>query len=209
MDVEKGSYVVMYFLFCTLQFSASYGYLWGLGLSEASSSNENDPETWHAQVFRSIDSSSVKGFPKDPKEASGRNLLCGKNILINMSIHAAYVKAIRSAQHFIYIVNQYFLGSSFNWDSNKDLGKSFGIAGANNLIPIEMALKIANKIRAREKFAAYIVIPMWPEGAPTSNPIQRILYWQHKTMQMVYQTIHKALVEVGLDGQYEPQDFII
>ncbi|KAF3540996.1 hypothetical protein F2Q69_00019568 [Brassica cretica] len=129
-------------------------------LSEASSSNENDPETWHAQVFRSIDSSSVKGFPKDPKEASGRNLLCGKNILIDMSIHAAYVKAIRSAQHFIYIVNQYFLGSSFNWDSNKDLG-------ANNLIPIEMALKIANKIRAREKFAAYIVIPMWPEGAPT------------------------------------------
>ncbi|KAL0682091.1 hypothetical protein Bca4012_048938 [Brassica carinata] len=153
-----------------------------IGLSEASSSNENDPETWHAQVFRSIDSSSVKGFPKDPKEASGR--------------------AIRSAQHFIYIVNQYFLGSSFNWDSNKDLG-------ANNLIPIEMALKIANKIRAREKFAAYIVIPMWPEGAPTSNPIQRILYWQHKTMQMMYQTIHKALMEVGLDGQYEPQDFII
>ena len=43
-----------------------------------------------------------------------------------------------------------------------------------------MALKIANKIRAREKFAAYIVIPMWPEGAPTSNPIQRILYWQVK-----------------------------
>ena len=27
-------------------------------------------------------------------------------------------------------------------------------------------------------------------------------------MQMMYQTIHKALVEVGLDGQYEPQDFL-
>ncbi|KAF2561471.1 hypothetical protein F2Q70_00014980 [Brassica cretica] len=107
---------------------------------------------------------SVKGFPKDPKEASGRNLLCGKNILIDMSIHAAYVKAIRSAQHFIYIVNQYFLGSSFNWDSNKDLG-------ANNLIPIEMALKIANKIRAREKFAAYIVIPMWPEAQNHANDV--------------------------------------
>ena len=35
-------------------------------------------------------------------------------------------------------------------------------AGANNLIPIEIALKIANKIRANERFAAYIVIPMWP-----------------------------------------------
>lgn len=27
----------------------------------------------------------------------------------------AYIKAIRSAQHFIYIENQYFLGSSYNW----------------------------------------------------------------------------------------------
>ncbi|XP_010529524.1 PREDICTED: phospholipase D gamma 1 [Tarenaya hassleriana] len=172
-----------------------------MGISEISSANDNDPESWHVQVFRSIDSSSVKGFPKDPREATGRNLLCGKNILIDMSIHAAYVKAIRSAQHFIYIENQYFLGSSFNWDSNKDLG-------ANNLIPMEIALKIANKIRARERFSVYIVIPMWPEGAPTSNPIQRILFWQHKTMQMMYETIYKALVEVGLDGQYEPQDFL-
>ena len=53
-----------------------------------------------------------------------------------------------------------------------------GHVGANNLIPMEIALKIADKIRAKERFAAYIVIPMWPEGAPTSNPIQRILYWQ-------------------------------
>ncbi|CAN8308308.1 unnamed protein product [Cochlearia groenlandica] len=172
-----------------------------MGLSEVSSANENDPESWHVQVFRSIDSCSVKGFPKDPKEATGRNLMCGKNILIDMSIHAAYVKAIRSAQHFIYIENQYFLGSSFSWESNKDLG-------ANNLIPIEIALKISNKIRAGEKFAAYIVIPMWPEGSPTSMFMQRILYWQYKTMQMMYQTIYKTLVEVGLDGQYEPQDFL-
>lgn len=51
-------------------------------------------------------------------------------------------------------------------------------AGANNLIPIEIALKIANKIKANEQFSAYIVIPMWPEGNPNSAPIQRILYWQ-------------------------------
>ncbi|KAI8019103.1 Phospholipase D beta 1 [Camellia lanceoleosa] len=30
--------------------------------------------------------------------------------------------------------------------------------GANNLIPMEIALKIAEKIRARERFAPYIVI---------------------------------------------------
>ncbi|KAI7747891.1 hypothetical protein M8C21_002484, partial [Ambrosia artemisiifolia] len=169
-------------------------------------------------IFRSIDSNSVKGFPKDPREATNKmrqdgwvrisplnfyeqNLVCGKNVMIDMSIHTAYVKAIRSAQHFIYIENQYFIGSSFNWNSHKSLG-------ANNLIPMEIALKIASKIRARERFAVYVLIPMWPEGVPTGFATQRILYWQNKTMQMMYETIHKALVEVGLDGVSSPQDYL-
>lgn len=50
--------------------------------------------------------------------------------------------------------------------------------GADNLIPMELALKIASKIRAKERFAVYIVIPMWPEGVPTSASVQEILYWQ-------------------------------
>nr|GMD79982.1 phospholipase D beta 1-like [Ipomoea batatas] len=172
-----------------------------LGIADAPFLEEDDPESWHVQVFRSIDSNSVKGFPKDPKEATAKNLVCGKNVLIDMSIHTAYVKAIRSAQHFIYIENQYFLGSSFNWNNYKDLG-------ANNLIPMEIALKIANKIRCNERFAAYIVVPMWPEGVPTSTPTQRILFWQYNTMQMMYEIIYKALVEVGLDKTYEPQDYL-
>ena len=44
-------------------------------------------------------------------------------MLIDMSIHTAYVKAIRAAQHFIYIENQYFIGSSYNWSSHKDIGE--------------------------------------------------------------------------------------
>ncbi|KAE8694616.1 Phospholipase D gamma 3 [Hibiscus syriacus] len=170
-------------------------------MTEIPYSSKDDPETWHVQVFRSIDSNSVKGFPDDPKDAIKMNLVCGKNILIDMSIHTAYVNAIRSAQRFIYIENQYFLGSSYNWDAQKDLG-------ANNLIPMEIALKIANKIRSNERFSAYILIPMWPEGVTTSAPIQRILFWQHKTMQMMYDIIYKALVETGLENRYEPQDFL-
>ncbi|PWA96731.1 phospholipase D gamma 1 [Artemisia annua] len=173
-----------------------------LGIDEAHCTSEQDPEGWHVQVFRSIDSNSVKGFPKDPKEATSKNLVCGKNVLIDMSIHTAYVKAIRAAQHFIYIENQYFLGSSFNWSHHKTLG-------ANNLIPMEIALKIVNKIRANERFAAYIVIPMWPEGSPTSTLAQCILFWQNKTMQMMYEVIYKALVEVGLENVYEPQDYLM
>ncbi|GMY09435.1 phospholipase D beta 2-like [Fagus crenata] len=172
-----------------------------IGLSDAACTSENDPEAWHVQIFRSIDSNSVKDFPKDPKDATSKNLVCGKNVLIDMSIHTAYVKAIRAAQHFIYIENQYFIGSSYNWSSHKDIG-------ANNLIPMEIALKIAAKIRANERFAVYIVIPMWPEGVPTGAATQRILYWQNKTMQMMYETIYKALVEVGLEGAFSPQDYL-
>ncbi|KAL7158597.1 hypothetical protein ABFS83_02G154800 [Erythranthe nasuta] len=172
-----------------------------LGLSDAPCITDSDPESWHVQVFRSIDSNSVKGFPKDPKDGTKRNLVCGKNVLIDMSIHTAYIKAIRAAQHFIYIENQYFIGSSYNWNQYKDVG-------ANNLIPMEIALKIAEKIRAHERFAAYIVIPMWPEGNPTGAATQRILFWQHKTMQMMYETIYKALVEVGLEDAYSPQDYL-
>nr|GMD36477.1 phospholipase D gamma 1-like [Ipomoea batatas] len=172
-----------------------------LGVSDVPRINAADPEGWHVQIFRSMDSNSVKGFPKDPKRATMKNLVCGKNVLIDMSIHTAYVKAIRSAQHYIYIENQYFIGSSYNWSQYKDVG-------ANNLIPMELALKIADKIRAYERFAAYIIIPMWPEGNPTGAATQRILFWQHKTMQMMYETIYKALVEVGLEDAFSPQDYL-
>ncbi|XP_074279924.1 phospholipase D beta 1-like isoform X4 [Silene latifolia] len=135
-------------------------------IDEVSSLTEDDPESWHVQVFRSIDSNSTVGFPS-PKEATSRNLVCGKNVLIDMSIHTAYVQAIRSAQHYIYIENQYFRNSM-----------TVGLRGANNLIPMEIALKIAEKIRAHERFAAYIVIPMCPDGDPNGAVTQQILYWQ-------------------------------
>ena len=54
----------------------------------------------------------------------------------------------------------------------------FYITGADNLIPMELALKIASKISANERFSVYIVIPMWPEGVATSNAVQEILFWQ-------------------------------
>lgn len=43
---------------------------------------------------------------------------------------------------------------------------------------MELALKIASKISANERFSVYIVIPMWPEGVPTSAAVQEILFWQ-------------------------------
>lgn len=68
----------------------------------------------------------------------------------------------------------------FGWIYDKETSvlTSSSMAGADNLVPMELALKIASKIRANERFSVYIVIPMWPEGVPTSAPVQEILYWQ-------------------------------
>ncbi|GAB4832974.1 hypothetical protein Ancab_006995 [Ancistrocladus abbreviatus] len=162
--------------------------------------DENDPESWHVQVFRSIDSGSVKGFPKDVMLAESQNLLCAKNLVIDRSIQTAYIEAIRSAQHFIYIENQYFIGSSYAWPSYKH-------AGADNLIPMELALKIASKIRAEERFVVYVVIPMWPEGSPSSASVQEILFWQGQTMQMMYGVIARELKSMNVDNAH-PQDYL-
>lgn len=37
---------------------------------------------------------------------------------------------------------------------------------------------------------------------------QNFLSLQNKTMQMMYQTIYKALVEVGLEEAFSPQDYL-
>ncbi|CAA0805787.1 Phospholipase D delta [Striga hermonthica] len=163
-------------------------------------SREDSPENWHVQVFRSIDSGSLKGFPKNVHAAEEQNLVCAKNLVIDRSIQMAYIHAIRCAQHFIYIENQYFLGSSFAWPSYEN-------AGADNLIPMELALKIASKIRAKERFTVYIVIPMWPEGVPDSASVQEILFWQWQTMQMMYDIIAKEIKSAELKNAH-PTDYL-
>ncbi|PWA39084.1 C2 domain-containing protein [Artemisia annua] len=162
-------------------------------------SAEDDPDNWHVQIFRSIDSGSLKGFPKTVDVAEAQNLITAKNMVIEKSIQTAYIQAIRSAQHFIYIENQYFIGASYNWPSYEN-------AGADHLIPMELAHKIASKIRNKERFAVYVVIPMWPEGIPTSATVQEILYWQSQTMQMMYNIVAQAIKSMQLDAH--PQDYL-
>ncbi|GKV42898.1 hypothetical protein SLEP1_g50258 [Rubroshorea leprosula] len=161
---------------------------------------EDDPDNWNVQVFRSIDSGSLKGFPKDVLQAETQNLVCAKNLVIDRSIQTAYIQAIRCARHYIYIENQYFIGSSYAWPHYKE-------AGADNLIPMELALKIASKIRAKERFTVYIVIPMWPEGVPSSVSVQEILYWQGETMQMMYAIIAQELKAMDMEDLH-PQDYL-
>eukprot|EP00123_Amoebidium_parasiticum_P007400 comp18098_c0_seq1/m.18733 comp18098_c0_seq1/g.18733 ORF comp18098_c0_seq1/g.18733 comp18098_c0_seq1/m.18733 type:complete len:758 (-) comp18098_c0_seq1:28-2301(-) len=148
-------------------------------------------DSWNVQLLRSIDS-EVANFQHN----EGLVELRGRHV--ERSIQDAYIHHIRRAEHFLYIENQYFMGSSFGWEKS--------IAGCENMIPAEIALKIASKIRAGERFAAYILTPMHPEGAPSAKPTQELLQWQYRTMQFMYNIVSEALRDVGSDDH--PTDWL-
>ncbi|KAJ6327581.1 hypothetical protein OIU78_014450 [Salix suchowensis] len=148
------------------------------------SSFSND-RNWKVQVFRSIDHASA--------------IQLARNMRVERSIHEAYVEAIRRAERFIYIENQYFIGGCQLWDEDRH-------CGCTNLIPIEIALKVVSKIKSRERFAVYILIPMWPEGVPDSEPVQDILHWTRQTMAMMYKLVGEALQDSGDPGH--PRDYL-
>ncbi|KAJ4767966.1 Phospholipase D [Rhynchospora pubera] len=162
-----------------------------------------DPETWHVQLFRSIDGGAAFGFPETPEDAARAGLVSGKDNIIDRSIQDAYINAIRRAKHFIYIENQYFLGSSYAW---KPEGIKPEDIGALHLIPKELSLKIVSKIEAGERFTVYVVVPMWPEGMPESGSVQAILDWQRRTMEMMYTDIIQALQAKGIEA--DPKDYL-
>ncbi|XP_062117422.1 phospholipase D alpha 1-like [Humulus lupulus] len=166
-------------------------------------SPNDDTETWSVQLFRSIDGGAVTGFPENPGEAAKMGLVSGKNNVIERSIQDAYINAIRRAKNFIYIENQYFLGSSFGWRASDIKVEEIN---ALHLIPKELSLKIVSKIEAGQRFVVYIIIPMWPEGIPESGSVQAILDWQRRTMEMMYSDITQALQRKGLHA--DPREYL-
>ena len=69
------------------------------------------------------------------------------------------------AEHFLYFENQYWLGGSGEWQS---------LEMANicrHIVPVEIALKVSEKIMEGKHFAAYCVIPLFPEGERCTSPL--------------------------------------
>uniref|UniRef100_A0A2N9J875 Phospholipase D alpha 1 n=1 Tax=Fagus sylvatica TaxID=28930 RepID=A0A2N9J875_FAGSY len=159
------------------------------------------PIAW--DLFRSIDGGAAFGFPETPEDAARAGLVSGKDNIIDRSIQDAYINAIRRAKNFIYIENQYFLGSSFCWSADDIKPED---VGALHLIPKELSLKIVSKIEAGERFTVYVVVPMWPEGLPESGSVQAILDWQRRTMEMMYKDIIQALKAKGIDE--DPRNYL-
>jgi phospholipase D1/2 len=155
-----------------------------------------DPsKQWNVQLFRSITSDSA-----DFHQHMSDHLNSKKGRMVDSSIAQAYVQMIRNAENFIYIENQYFLGSAYCWTEKEDVN-------CHHTIPSEIAQKVVDKIHQNQRFTAYILIPMFPEGDPASAPIQEILFWQFKTMEMMYQRVGEALKQTG--SSTHPTDWLL
>jgi phospholipase D1/2 len=156
---------------------------------------EEEVGDWNVQLLRSItdDSASFSDVMRL------YTLTVKKSRNIEDSIARGYVKAIRSAEHFLYIENQYFLGSAYAWAKDNQIN-------CHHTIPAEIAEKVYDKILDGEAFCAYIVIPLHPDGDPASAAIQEILAWQRRTMSMMYKRIAQALKETN--NPDHPQDYL-
>jgi phospholipase D1/2 len=154
--------------------------------------NEHSFHSWSSQFFRSINYFSAS-----------RTRVAPDTNYREADISAAYVHHIRRAKSFIYIENQYFLGSSHCWDKNDN-----NSIKCRNLVPIELTNKIIASIEQKKPFAVYILVPMYPEGIPEGSATQEILCWQFRTISMMYSKIHQCLEKQGLLGQRSPQDYL-
>ncbi|KAF2350641.1 Phospholipase D/Transphosphatidylase [Trinorchestia longiramus] len=148
---------------------------------------------WNCQLFRSINSDSAQ-FRTDVLD----KLLSRKGRLYENSIQRAYVHHIRRSNRFIFIENQYFLGSSHGWLIQE--------AKCTHLVPVEIVTRITRAIDEGEDYRAYILVPIHPEGDPGSGAVQEILYWQYRTMEMMYRKIAKMLKKVGSSSH--PTDYL-
>jgi len=63
----------------------------------------------------------------------------------------------------------------------------------SNLVPFEIAKKIANYIYIGMPFTVYIVIPMFPEGNPADDATQQIMAWEYNTISAMYKIIGDEL----------------
>lgn len=131
-------------------------------------------------IQRTFTSSDVSTFHYD------RGLVLKKGRNVDKSVHAGMIYHIRRAQHVVYIESQYFLSSAQMWSSDTK-------AKCGNLVAAELMLKICQKIEDGERFAAYVLVPMWPEGIPESGAVQAILRFQALTMESMYKRIALAL----------------
>lgn len=166
------------------------------GLAAPEAQEEPGPDAFTVQVLRSIDDRSA-ALDRSPDAV--QRLFLKKGRLVDRSILLAYIHQIRRAERFVFIENQYFLGSSFMWAAQRE-------SRCSHTVPSELVAKIVSKIRAGQRFAAYIIQPLFPEGDPASDSVKAILQFQKLTMESMYKRIAEEIAAAGIDAL--PTDYL-
>ena len=75
---------------------------------------------------------------------------------------------------------------------------------------VKLAVKIVSKIKAGERFTAYILMHIFPEGDPRDKftTMQEQLVWQTRTIEMMYQKIASVLKDAGTFDESVPTDWL-
>lgn len=98
------------------------------------------------------------------------------------SIAQAYEKGIKQAERFLYIENQYFIGSGSQWGNEK-------YDACQNRVPELLVERIVERRKAGAPFHVYVVMPMLPEGNPTAPYICELRACQWETAQYMISTL--------------------
>eukprot|EP01080_Neovahlkampfia_damariscottae_P003168 gene3168-5484_t len=150
-----------------------------LDISKISVISPNHKNSWNIQLYRTIHSKNSFGNTE-------------------ASIEQAYIESIKNAEKFIYIENQYFIGSGEKYSSpERDI---------KNRIPETIVNKIKEMLRKgpKQEFKVYIIHPYYPEGIRkiesyfSLDPlkiqfVQQTLDYQHKTKEFMYREIQDEI----------------
>ena len=128
------------------------------------------------QVLRSVDNWSAG----QPHEAS---------------IYSAYLHAIKNAEHFIYIENQFFISS-----------QSGTFRKVENKILTALVDRITHAYKNAEDFHVIVIMPLKPEfpgewGTESGGGLRAVSYWTYATIYNGKDSLMSQLKENGIPGK--------
>jgi phospholipase D1/2 len=148
---------------------------------------------WAAQVHRSMTKEHWGGLfaNREKIETPSPNgerqefvwIVRGSTGSTESSIGTAYLTAIYSAERFIYIETQYLIGSGEHWNR----------PSVQNRIPVAIVQRILQRWKRKLPFHTYIVLPMFPEGDPTSASVIAQRQFQWATIGYMISTLVKEM----------------
>lgn len=101
-------------------------------------------------------------------------------------IHKSYLETIAKAEKFIYMENQFFVGTRY-YKATTD------VVGSRNHVIDALFNKINEKASKGEDFHFYCQLPYRPEGDETAPDVQTILRKQYKTMAWLIDKLQEVI----------------